>query len=222
MHVSLATIGFTITGIFFGIYAYTFYSFAGKKVQSVLKSFSYAYYSLALAFLSWGIAAFIGDQNLLNLSVISGNILLLLSTIFLLNIHLHQNENYRTVGLVGAFLLALLFLWWRVSYFPPQPILSNGILIFNTELPVAIVLGLIILLIWLPTNIKVGRLISQRVKVNGISFIYSSIYVMATFAALLFISARTIPVIILSFTGIAICFAMLIASNVVIDKLAKE
>jgi len=218
----LATIGFTITGLFFGIYAYTFYALAGKKIKSVLKSFAYAYFSLALAFLSWGIAAFIGNQNLLNLSVISGNILLLLSTIFLLNIHLHQNKNYRTVGLVGAFLLALLFLWWRVSYFPPQPILSNGILVFNTDLPVAVILGLIILLIWLPTNIKVAKLISQKVKAEGISFIYSSIYVMATIASLLFIAARTIPVIIISFTGIAICFAMLIASNVVIDKLAKE
>lgn len=218
----LATIGFIIAGLFFGIYAYTFYSLAGKKVEGSLKSFAYAYFSLALAFLSWGIAAFIGDQNFLNLSVISGNVLLLLSTIFLLDIHFSQSKNYRVVGLIGASSLALLFLWWRVIYFPPQPVLSNGILIFNTELPVAIVLGLIILLIWLPTNIKVGRLISQRVKANGISFIYSSIYAMATIAALLFISARTIPVIILSFTAIAICFAMLIASNVVIDKLARE
>lgn len=221
MQLSLATIGFTITGIFFVIYAYTFYSLAGKKIQTILKSFSYAYFALAIAFLSWGVAAFIGEQNLLNLSVIGGNVLFLLSTIFLLDLYLSDNKNFRTAGLIGVSLLAIVFLWWRISYFPPRPILSDGILIFNTDFPVAVILSLIILLIWLPINIKVAKLVSQKIKAEGISFIYSSIYVMTTIAALLFISARTVPIIILSFTAITICFAMLIFSNIVIYKLVK-
>lgn len=219
MGLSLATIGFVTTGIFFGIYAYTFYLLAGKKLQASLKSFAYAYFSLSLAFLIWGVVAFIGDQNLLNLSVIAGNILLLLSTVFLLNLHF---ENNKVITTVVSVLFSLVFIWWRITYFPPQPLITNGILVFGTQLPVAIILGLILLTIWLPTNIKVANLVAEKLKIKGMSFIYSSIYIMATIASLLFISARTIPVIILSFVGITLCFAMLIASNIIIDKVTGE
>lgn len=193
---------------------------AVRLIHSVsLKSFAYAYFSLSLAFLVWGLVTFLGDQNLLNLSVISGNILLLLSTIFLLGLLFETNKLIVTT--IGG-LLSFIFVWWRTTYFPPQPLISDGVLVFNTQLPVATILGLILLLVWLPTNIKVANLVAKRLKIKGMPFIYSSVYVMATLASLLFISARTIPVIILSFVGITLCFAMLIASNVVIDKVTGE
>lgn len=222
MSLSLATIGFTVTGIFFGIYAYTFYLLVIKKLRSSLESFSYAYFSLSLAFLIWGGATFMGDQNILNISVIIGNALLLLGTIFLLNLWFENNKSLRGITIIGCVILSLVFLWWRISYFYPQPTLLNGILLFNTQLPVAILLGLIFLLIWLPTSIKVGKIISRTLRIDSLSFIYSSIYVMATIAALIFIAARTIPMIVISFVGISLCFVMLLTSNIFIDKLIKK
>lgn len=217
MQIPLAFIGFGITGIFFWIYSYTFYSLLAKKIV-LLKNFAYAYFSLSLAFLVWGIATLVGNQNILNLSVIIGNIFLLVATLFLLKIKLHESRSLKDIGLKMGIVISLILLLLRIVYFPPKPILSDGILIFNTDLPVAFILGLIILLIWLPTNIKVAKIVTEKLKIQEVSFIYSSIYIMATIATLIFISARTIPVIILSFTSIAICFAMLIVSNIVVDK----
>jgi len=216
----LATVGFFSAGLFFAVYAYTFHALTLKKIPGVLRNFAYAYFSLAAAFMLWGIACFIGTQSFLNLSLLIGNGLLLLSTFFLLSFYFADHKAKNVVR-IGCVVLAALFLWWRMTYFPPEPMLVNGILIFNTQQPVAIVLSLIILLVWLPTNIKVARLVTEKIKSEGISFTYSSIYVIATLAALLFIAVKTIPMIIASFSAIVICFIILIASNVVIDKLTK-
>ncbi len=217
----LAAIGFTTTGLLFAVFAYSFYSLTNTKVQAILKSFSYSYFSLSLAFICWGLAALANNQNILNLSVLGGNVLLLLTTFFLSNILLPRDKKYKILGLTGVIFLSLLFLWWRITYFPPHPLIVNGILLFNTQPPVALTLSLIILSIWLPANIKTAFLISEKIKIDGFSYIYSSVYVMATVAAIIFISARTIPVLILSFVGILVCFAMLVFSNIIIDRLSK-
>lgn len=216
----LATVGFISAGLFFIVFAYTFFSLTEKKLPKVLRHFSYAYISLASAFIVWGIAAFIGEQRILNQSVTMGNILLLLSTFFLLNFYFADNKRkYPILG--GWIILSVLFLWWRVVYFFPQPVLLDGILVFNTPLPVSAVLGLIILSIWLPANLKVAKVITEKLKKNELSFIYASVYVLATFAALLFLAAKTTLVIILSFAVLVISFIILIASNFLVQVVKK-
>lgn len=216
----LASVGFFSAGLFFAIFAYTFYSLTKNKIPSVLKHFSYAYFTLAVAFIIWGIASLVGEQSLLQHAVSVGNVLLLFSTGFLLNIYFSDKKN-KNYYLLCWGIVSILFLGWRALYFPPQPFLSNGIFIFNTQTPVAIILGVLLLLVWLPTNIKVSLLVVKKVKLKHVSSVYQFIYIMATIAALLFIAAKTIPIIILSFSALVLCFIMLIASNILLERLVK-
>ncbi len=216
----LGTVGFISAGFFFTVYAYTFHALTVKKIPEVLRHFAYAYFSLAVAFMLWGVASYIGTQSFLNVSVLIGDGLLLLSTFFLLSLFFAENKAKNVIRIVWIILSAV-FLWWRMTYFPPEPTLTNGILFFNTQQTVGIVLSLILLLVWLPTNLKVARLVTGKIQLPGFGFIYSSIYLMATVAALLFIAAKTVLIIAVSFAAMIVCFIMLVASNVMIDKMAK-
>lgn len=214
----LATLGFTITGLCFGIFAYTFDSLVVHKASLKLNTFSYGYYSLALAFLIWGVASAIGGNDLLKNAVIVGDGLLLIGTLFMLDVWLGK-ERRAWLGLAAAIAIALLYI--RVNHYSPSPYMRGGILIFNTQAIVAIALGLIIALVWLPVNVRVAKLVTQKVGQSDIAFIYSAIYTTATIAALIFLVARRTIVVVLSFIAIGVCFAMLIKSNILVAKLTK-
>lgn len=216
----LSSVGFLLGAASFTVFAATFYSITKTTAKS-LQSFAFAYLCLAFAFFIWGLASGL-SLNLLIPSVIAGNILLLLGSVLLLNIELEflgENKKW-ALGLAGV--LALLFVWMRITYFPPAPSLQGGILVFNTQTPVAIIFGLIILAIWLPTSIKVGQIIAEAVKVSNLSFIYSAIYTMAAAATIVFIAARTTQTITLSFIIIVISYAMLLVSNIITSIIIKK
>ncbi len=212
----LAFIGFTIAGIIFGVYAFTFYSFTKNKLPGYLNGYASTYALLALAFLIWGVISLVGDQNLLQWSVLFGNALLLAATTLLAAVLL-KSKNKATILAIG-FLLSAVLVWLRMTYYPPMPSIVNGILVFNTQAPVAIMLGAIFALIWLPANLSVAKLVSSKIPMPEMSFLYSFIYVASTFSAVLFISSDTIPLILLSFTALTLCFAMLLMSNFVLRK----
>lgn len=214
----LATLGFTITGLCFGIFAYTFNRLVVHRAKLKLSQFSYGYYSLALAFLIWGVVAAIGGSTLLKNSVIVGDSLLLIGTLFMLDIWL-GNKRRAWLGLAAIVSLALVYI--RVSHFTPSPYMRSGVLIFNTQTAVAITLGLIIALIWLPVNLKVAKQVTQKIGQSEIAFIYSAMYTTATISALIFLVARRTIIVVLSFIAIGVCFAMLIMSNMLVAKLTK-
>lgn len=215
----LATLGFTITGLCFGIFAFTFNNLVVHKAKLKLSQFSYGYYSLALAFIIWGIASAIGGSTLLKHSVLVGDGLLLLGTLFMLDVWLGKKHR-AWLGLAAVVSVALLYI--RISHFTPSPYMRSGILIFNTQTAVAVVLGLIIALIWLPVNLRVAKLVTQKIGQGEIAFIYSAMYTAATVAALIFLVARRTIVVVLSFIAIGVCFAMLITSNMLVAKLTKD
>lgn len=215
----LATLGFTITGICFGIFAYTFSSLVINKTDLKLSQFSYAYYSLALALLTWGVAAAIGGDDLLRRSVIVGNAFLLLGTLFMLSVWLGKNNR---VWLWLAAIISVALLYIRANHYSPTPYMRDSILIFNTQTIVAIVLAAIFALIWLPVNLRVAKLITHKVGQDSITSMYSAVYVAATIAALIFLAARRTITVVLSFVAIGICFAMLIRSNMLIAKLTES
>lgn len=216
----LATFGFVTTGLLFGVFAYTFNSLVIKSAGLKLKQFAYAYYSLGLALLVWGIASAINDQKLLEQSVIIGNCLILLGTLFMIDVWVKAKNRSLVWGL-GAIVAAAL-VYFRVQEYSPEPVIQDGVLLFNTQRPVAAVLGLIFLLIWLPVNIKVARLVAQAIKQESLASIYVMIYSVATASALVFMSARRVATVILSFAAIAVSFAMLVGSNVVVKKLKDQ
>ena len=190
----LATLGFIITGVCFAAFAYTFKTKVIDKTKLPLHQFSYAYYCLALALITWGIAAAIGGETLLMNSVIIGNAFLLLGTLFMLEIWLGKEKlNWLLVfGLIGAVLMVL-----RFEYYPPAPYMQDGILIFNTQTAVALVLGAIFLLIWLPVNLRVAKLVTHAIRQDSIASIYSYIYIAATLSALIFIASRRVLTVVL-------------------------
>ena len=215
----LAAMGFTATGICFGIFGYTFYELVVRKAKLGLQKYSYAYYCLGLAMLVWGIAVAIGGNTILKQSVIVGDGLLLLGTIFMLELWLGEKyENWSWLAVVAS--MALLIL--RATELPPNPYMKGGILIFNTQTPAAIILGIIFVGIWLPVNLKVAKFITHKIKQDIVSNTYAAIYVTATLAALIFIAARRTITVILSFAAIGISFALLIWSNILIAKLTEK
>jgi hypothetical protein len=215
----LATLGFVITGLCFGIFAYTFNTLVIAKTNLKFVQFAYAYYCLGLALLTWGVAAAIGGDDLLRRSVIVGNSFLLLGTLFMLSVWLGQ-KNRSWVWLAAV--IAIVLLYVRASHYPPTPYMKDGILIFNTQTPVAIVLGLIFTTIWLPVNLGVARTLVRKIGQEGMASIYSAIYLMATLSALLFLAARRVATVILSFAALTICFVMLVASNIFVKKVEEH
>ncbi len=214
---NLAFIGFFITGAVFAIYAYTFYSLAEKKLPVFLKNYAFAYFALALAFLIWAFAAL--NNNFLVNSVIIGNILLLLGSIFLLNVLFNNNKNIRILSIVVGIILSLAFIWMRLNYYQPTPFMSDGVLIFNTQKIISIILSSIFVFIWLPANLVAAKKVTANIPIQGMSFAYSFIYGISTIAAIFFIAFKTVPMVITSFVTLGICFAMLIYSNYVASKL---
>ncbi len=215
----LAALGFTITGLFFGIFAYTFNNLVIDKTNLKLSQFSYAYYSLALALLTWGLAAAIGNSELLKWSVIVGDGFLLLGTLCMVGMWLGKKNR---VWLWLAAFLSIALLFARAIQYPPTPYMRSGILIFNTQTIVAATIAAIFVVIWLPVNLRVAKQITHKVGQDDITIIYSGIYVAATVAALIFLAARRTLTVVLSFVAIGICFAMLIKSNMLIAKLTES
>lgn len=214
---NLAFIGFFIAGVVFAIYAYTFYILAGKKLPAFLKNYSFAYFALALAFLIWAFAAV--NNNFLVNSVIVGNVLLLLGSIFLLNVLFNNNKNIKILSIFIGLILSIIFIWVRINYYQPTPFMENGVLIFNTQKIISIILSSIFIFIWLPANLITARKVTANMPVQGMSFVYSFIYGVSTIAAIFFIASRTVPMVVTAFVTLGICFAMLIYSNYVAGKL---
>lgn len=214
---NLAFIGFFIAGVVFAVYAYTFYRLAGKKLPIFLRNYAFAYFALALAFLVWAFAA-VNNSFLVN-SVIVGNILLLLGSIFLLNVLFNNNKNIKILSILLGVILSLVFIWMRVNYYQPMPFMENGVLIFNTPKIISIILSSIFILIWLPTNLVTAKKVTTNMPIQGMSFVYSFIYGVSTIAAIFFIALKTVPMVITAFVTLVICFVMLIYSNYVASKL---
>lgn len=214
-----AAIGFTVTGIFFGFFAYTFNSLVIQKTKLKLKQFSYAYYFLALAFVIWGLAAANGSEGVLQKSVIAGNVLILLGTLFMLDIWLGVK---RRAWLWLAAIVSVLLIYIRVKQYSPVPYLKDGVLVFNSQRPVIGILATVFLFIWLPLNMKVADKVTNAVKQPNIRQIYSGIYILATFSALIFLTTKRVITVVLSFIALSICFALLIASNMLVKKLKED
>jgi hypothetical protein len=212
----LAEFGFLATGVCFAAFAVTFWTLVLKKTKLDLHQFSYAYFSLALALLTWGVAVSIGGDTLLKNSVLVGDLFLMCGTLFMFDLLLPSRYQ---LWLVPVAILAIWLLHVRAVSYPPHPVMHNGILLFNTQRPVAAALAAIFILIWLPANLRVAKLVTHKVKQDSISNLYSYIYIAATASALVFIASRRTITVALSFAALGICFLMLLSSNLLVEAL---
>ncbi len=216
---SLAVLGFITAGILLGLFGLTFIYLIGRDTKSSIKDFGYAYICVSVAFFIWGFAAFSGNKNFLNTSVLMGNALFFLGTLFLISTNIGISKNIKLAGFAAV---ATLFFVLRLSYFPPAPTMIDGILVFNTQLPIAIILGLMVLGVWLPVSIKVGRILANGLNLPNFSYIFSSMYVLATISLILFLAARSTNGLIISFIGLLISLMILLTSNFIIDQITRK
>ncbi|MBI1857029.1 hypothetical protein HY003_01270 [Candidatus Saccharibacteria bacterium] len=206
----LAALGFTTTGILFGIFAYRLRVLQQKQNLSVINNFAAAYILLGLAFLIWGAVSIVGDLDLLALSVIAGDALLLAATILMSNILFakHRRKHLFVYGLAAAGVSLFLV---RAFFFYPMPFMTDGILFFNSQRLVSFTITFAFLMIWLPVNLRMATMLTQ--KTPSLAKLYSYMYTTATLAAVIFILAKAPMTVALSFTAISVSFLMLIISN---------
>jgi hypothetical protein len=216
----LAIIGFGLTGLMFGIFAYTFRSIVVTHTKLTLNAFSYAYAMLSFAFLLWSVAAALNNQQFLNLSVYIGDALILLGSIFMMYLGVMHKKNKYT--LYGVVCLSILLFVLRAIFFAPHPQMINGILLFNTQLPVAVVLAGIFSLVWFPNNLRVSMQVTTIMKQKGIGSMYGALHGATTFSAIVFLSARRTLIVVLSFTILSLCILLLIASNILVSYVMEK
>jgi hypothetical protein len=215
----LAEFGFLAIGVCFAAFAYTFKIYVLDKTGLKLIQFSYAYFCLALAMITWGVAVAIGGDRLLANSVFLGDFFIISGTVFMLDLLMGERNLLFTI-LGAAALLALFDI--RTTHYAAHPHMANSVLLFDTPTPVAIGLGLIVLLIWLPANIRVAKMVTHKIKQDSITSLYSYIYIAATIFALLFITARRQLTVVISFIALGLCFALLLASNVLVEVIEDK
>lgn len=212
----LAVIGFTLTGLIVLAFAATFDRYIIQPHKLGIWQFSAAYYCLACALLLWGMASSVNDPRFLQFSVMAGNGLLLMATGLLASLVIPRKylQDLAVIGsLIGALLLSA-----RAIYFLPEPAMRDGILLFNTQVPVQIAISAAFALIWLPVNVRIAEMVTSVAKQPSMQQLYVSLYVAATITALLFLSARRFIVIVLSFAMIGLLFLLLTASNYVVHR----
>lgn len=212
----LAVAGFLVAGLCFGYFAYTFQSLVVTRTGLKLDAFAYAFYSLAAAFLIWGVAVIIATPAALAVSVVIGEAIILLGTLFLIRLLVDSRPL-----LWALVVLAAALLYTRVTYFYPEPYLLDGVVIFNIPTVVGVVLGLAIIGVWLPASWRVARQVAVAIHEPSLSRTYGAIYVAAALAAVLFTAVRRPITAVATFVALIICFGLLIGSNVVV-KMVKE
>jgi hypothetical protein len=215
----LASVGFLIAAVCFGAFAYSFERFVVQRAKLKLQPFAVAYYALAAAFALWAGAAATGSEAMLAAAVLVGEALILVGTLSLAYLLLPASRRVVGVGALAAMGAAALLV--RAVYFYPQPYMSQGIVIFNIATPVAVVLGLMVIGVWLPASARVARQVAKTLGDPSLERIYSGIYVAAAVSALVFTAVKRPVTAALSFAALTICFALLIGSNVLV-KMVKE
>ena len=211
----LAEVGFLVAAACFGIFAYTFDIYVIRPTKIHRHDFSYAYYCLALALLTWGIAVAAGGADVLKTAVLIGDLFIFLGTVFML--HVLSSGSKKLLWLAGAIFLLLLYI--RANHYVPAPYIKNGILVFNSQRPVTIALGLIFAFIWLPANLKVAKAVSYKLKGTNLSNLFTAIYFFSALAAIVFVASKNTKTLAVAFTILCLCFIMLIASNVLVMSL---
>lgn len=214
-----AMLGFGVAGILFLIFALSFNNKVVKGLKLDLSSFVYAYACLAAAFFGWAMAPVFGSQEILVTSLIVGNALFLLGTIFMLRVIVSKKIRHMVVNIAGLIAASLFAI--RIFATHTDPYMDHGVLVFNSSQIVSVTLALLVVAIWLPANISVAKKVVAATKMPDLGPTYTMLYIFAALSSVIFLAARKPLVIALSFTMLIAVYVALIWSNY-IAKYAKE
>ena len=213
----LGSIAFSITGIIVLLFASTIKRLLTKKRSTFIVM---AYTLLALVFISYGTGAGYNDGSNLAFYTLIGNLLLASATVLMVT---YRTKLSLLVSMTAGLFIGLFALLIRRTYFYPEPtITGDGVVIFNTQLTVAVFIAALFLLFWLPMNLAIAKEISEKIKMSEAKLIYSGLFTMMVCSAILFMSAKTSTGVILTFTIIAASFLTVSALNVVAYGIYKR
>lgn len=207
----LATIGFLTAAVLLLLFAYTFYRLI-KDSDKDLRAFGLAYFLIAAAFLMWGSLSLVNSTGALARSVLIGDALLLAASIFAASIFIPSKWKNPALAVLAA--IAVILLYARSKYYYPVPSLKQGILFFNTQRPIAVLLSAIVVIAWLPACMKAARIVTGRSGLQRYYSLFVSTYALTVIAAVLFIQARRRTVVIYAFIAFAVSILLLLVSNV--------
>ncbi len=215
----LGVLGFSITGILFFIFSGTLFS-KNAKQQLILNDYRRAYSLLGGTFLIYAIGCLSGKPRALSLTILIGNALLLVATLFVLNILLINNK-YRVHAWYALTYVGIIMIFTRILYFYPKPYMQDRMLYFNSQRFVSFMLSAAFLLVWLPVNLRIARMLTHGMGQN-IPKIYALLYYVATFSAIIFMLSKRPLTLVLSFVALSLSFVLLITSNMALNREASK
>lgn len=207
----LGIIGFTAAALVFGLYAYSLRAVQTKDSKLRMRSFRWAYYLLALACWVWALGIASGLDGVLVASVIFGNVAILAATIALVDAV--TNAKYRIKAVTALAAAAVLFVGARLLFLMPEPFIINGILVFNSQPVVSVVLGVLFIGVWLPVNLYVSKRITANQGVLPLQSISAIAFITATLGVIVFLAAHRPATLVLSFGVLCCAFASLAGVN---------
>lgn len=209
----LATLGFLITATLLALFASMFDGIV-KKMSKSLRLFGLAYFLIAIAFLMWGILSVSNANSLLPHSVLVGDALLFLASIC--SALVFTPKKWKILVGISSIIAAAVLLFVRAKYYFPVPYLRDGILFFNTQGHVVVLLSIILVVAWFPSCLKVARIITSKANLGHYYSLYVLAYALPVITAVLFVEARRKTIIIESFVCFGVSIILLLLSNIII------
>jgi hypothetical protein len=215
----LGTVGFSAAALIFAAYAATSSGLGKKAGRFDIQSYVWAYGMAVLAFVSWGVATLL-DEGLLLPAVLVGDIFIMASSVLLLRIQLPDKN--RNLYLFVAIVLFGAALAYR-ALSEPGPVMRDSVLAFNTPPLFAALLAVVLLAVWVRSNLRFYSQVVQRampLPVLRTSYVTSN--VMAFIGICGFLFARKWETTVLSFSMVVLAFATLTALNHVAKQSAQK
>ncbi len=183
--------------------------------RSVALSFTSAFMMLASIMAFAAIALLIDNPETLKSTIIAIDIVLLIATGFLLNILL-PIKNPLILTLLAV--VAGLAIAARVTS-EPTAVISEGILYFNIEGSMRLIMMAGLFGVWFPASYIVARQAVKTVAAEQFHRIIELAYIMLTISAGIFFAARTQNMILASFGALVVTFVSITGFNVMLKRI---
>lgn len=211
-------IGFSFATAVFLLFGHTAYRVKIKKTDNfIIKHYVVGIVLAASACALWAATSLIGSASFTSVSIIVGDILLVLATLYLLNAWI--DDDNRLPAIIGVGMAGILLVLARIFIFKPDAYILDGVLVFNTPRVLAIVLIAMLFSIWFYANYRFYSIVAPRVK-SVSNYAQSTFFlnVMALVGISGFLVARKPFTIVASFVLFVVAYAVLSLFNYIASK----
>lgn len=215
----LGAIGFISAFVAIILFVVSFHYAFPRLPRNVSYPFTIAFMMLAGVMALAAVAVLIDKPDILESTIITIDVVLLIATGFLLSVLLPIKH---PIIITLLAVLAGLALATRVFNAPLTAVINDGILYFNLEggVRMAVMAGLYG--IWLPASYVVARRSIEITNLREFHEIIVLAYMMLVVSAGVFFAARTEGMIIASFGALVVAFISIAGFNVVLKRIADS